>query len=120
MTLWERCDQIITLIDKTLSEVAVTPTAIPTISVGRSGRPRPQETSPLAQEGQPPLAPTGAALTAEVGPKLAQPDGQASPHEHVGYLQSKKGIVIKDDWKQHIGTIRCRDRRGRFGRGCPR
>jgi hypothetical protein len=34
MTLWERCDQIIKLIDETQSEVAVTQTAIPTVHVG--------------------------------------------------------------------------------------
>jgi hypothetical protein len=73
MTLWERCDQIIKLIDKTLSEAAVAQTAIPTLAVGGSGcpRPGPKETSPLAEQGQPPLAPTGAAPTAEVAPKLA-------------------------------------------------
>ena len=68
MTLWDRCDQIIKLIDKTLSEVAVAQTAIPTLAVGRSGRPRPgrQETSPA-------LAPTGATQTAEVAPKPTSP-----------------------------------------------
>jgi hypothetical protein len=88
MTLWERCDHILKLIDETLSQVTFTQTASPSIAVGPGGGPRPgrQETAPLAAEGQP-AAPTGAAPTAEVAPKLAQPDGQASPHERMGYRQ---------------------------------
>jgi hypothetical protein len=75
MTLWERCDQILKLIDKTLSEVAVAQTAIPTIALGPNCGPRPgrQETAPLAEKGQPTAAPTGAAPTAEVAPKPPSP-----------------------------------------------
>jgi hypothetical protein len=89
MTLWDRCDQIIKLIDKTLSEVAVAQTAIPTLAVGRNGRPRPgrQETSPLADEGQPALAPTGA-TDRRSRTKADQPHGRASPHQYMGYLQA--------------------------------
>jgi hypothetical protein len=90
MTLWERCDQIIKLIDEALGQVAFTQTAIPSIAVGPGGGRRPgrQETAPLAEEGSRRLAHAGAAPTAEVASRLAQPDGQASPHERMGYRQS--------------------------------